>query len=65
MPRLNRQRVAHKSTGGIPHPIPPPVDPVGNALTSYTVALPGQGEVLEEALITLAMLGWWRSGRTS
>jgi hypothetical protein len=40
------------------------VDPVGNALTSYTVALPGQGEVLEEALITLAMLGWWRSGRT-
>ena len=48
MPRLNRQRVAHKSTGGIPHPIPLPVDPVGNALSSYTVALPGTGEVWEE-----------------
>ena len=48
MPRLNRQRVAHKSTGGIPHPIPWPVDPVGNSLSSYTVALPGKGEVWEE-----------------
>ncbi len=33
--------VAHKSTGGIPHQIPEPVGPVGNAaLTPNTVALP-------------------------
>jgi hypothetical protein len=57
MPRLNRQRVAHKSTGGIPHPIPRPMDPVGNALTSYTVALPGKGEVLEKDAVAHAMLG--------
>jgi hypothetical protein len=39
--RVNRQSVAHKSTGGILPSIPEPVDPVGNALhnlTSITVA---------------------------
>jgi hypothetical protein len=40
MPRLNRNGVAHKSTGGILPAIPVAVDPVGNALTSNTVALP-------------------------
>jgi hypothetical protein len=40
------RRVVHKPTGGILQSIPEPVDPVGNAaaLTSNTVALPGQGE---------------------
>ena len=51
MPRLNRHRVAHKSTGGILHSIPEPVDPVGNApsnlrlLTSNTVASRGSQAV--------------------
>ena len=42
MPRLNRNRVAHKSTGGRLPAIPAPVDPVGNTplLTPNTVALP-------------------------
>ena len=42
MPRLKRPCVAHKSTGGIPHQVPAPVDSVGNPipLTSNTVALP-------------------------
>jgi len=42
MPRLNRNRVVHKSTGGMLPSIPAPVDPVGNAppLTTNTVALP-------------------------
>jgi hypothetical protein len=45
MPGMTRnhiepRRVAHKSTGGMLHSIPEPVDPVGNAppLTSNTVA---------------------------
>jgi hypothetical protein len=39
--QLTRQRVVHKSTGGILPSIPEPVDAVGNAtpLTSNTVAL--------------------------
>jgi len=37
MPRLKRHGVAHKSTGGMLTPIPAPVDPVGNAVTSNTV----------------------------
>ena len=43
MPRLNRKRVVHRSTGGMLAAIPAPVDPVGNAprqLTSKTVAHP-------------------------
>jgi hypothetical protein len=42
--KLNRRRVAHKSTGGIPNSIPEPVDPVGNPPSAFnTVALPMLG----------------------
>jgi len=44
MPRLKRHSVTHKSTGGMLTSIPAPVDPVGNAVTSNTVALPVAGE---------------------
>ena len=45
--KLNRRRVAHKSTGGIPNSIPERVDPVGNPPSAFnTVALPifGRGK---------------------
>ena len=32
--QLTRQRVVHKSTGGMLNSIPEPVDPVGNAFRS-------------------------------
>ena len=61
--RINRRRAAHKSTGGMLHSIPAPVDPVGSApqpLTSNTVALPSYGRgavrVLQEKIKILCCL---------
>jgi len=62
MPRLKRRSVAPKSTGGRLTPIPAPVDPVGNALTSNTVA-PLRAYPDRSSLTPRSLRSWTRSGR--